>query len=184
MPWVRFDDQFPLHRKVQPLSDAAYRLHSEAIHWCARNKTDGFVPAEDVSVVSTVRRPSKFIPELVKRGLWIEVDDGWEIHDFLEYQPSKAKVEREQKQKAERQARWKAGKSKRGDASLDASKDAAPSRPAPPPSGERGGGGKSRKSMELIHSWCGQCEERTRMVELDDGRMARCPRCSERRSVS
>lgn len=180
MPWVRFDDHFPLHRKVQPLSDAAYRLHSEAIHWCARNKTDGFVPAEDVSVVSTVRRPSKFIPELVKRGLWFEVEHGWEIHDYLDYQPSKAKVEREQQQKADRQARWKESKNKRGDASLDASKDGAPSRPAPPPKGARGGGTKSPNSPRLVHSWCGQCDESTRHVELDDGRIARCPHCHSR----
>lgn len=184
MTWVRFDDQFTIHRKVTGLSDAAYRLHTEAIFWCARNLTDGFVPSEDVDVLATARRPSKFVPELVRRGVWVEVDGGWQIHDYLEYQPSKEKVERERQQKADRQARWKANQQGKRDASLDASRDGAPSRPAPPPSGERGGGRKSPNKPRLIHSWCGQCDEESRMVERDDGRLARCPHCSERRSVS
>ena len=40
---LRFDDQFPIHRKVSGLSDAAFRLHVEAIFWCDRNLTDGFI---------------------------------------------------------------------------------------------------------------------------------------------
>jgi hypothetical protein len=33
MTWVRFDDQFPIHRKMTGLSDAAFRLHVLAIFW-------------------------------------------------------------------------------------------------------------------------------------------------------
>jgi hypothetical protein len=125
MPWVRFDDQYPIHRKVKGLSDSAFRLHTEAIFWCARNLTDGFVPAIDLPDVATARRPLKFLPELVVRGLWhladevcgsekcpahvdnqpASVDNGWLIHDYFEYQPTKAKVLEERANNAERQKR-------------------------------------------------------------------------------
>lgn len=63
MPWVRFDDQFPIHRKVDGLSDAAYRLHTSAIFWCARNLTDGFVSEEDLDgVTARVRTPDASPP--------------------------------------------------------------------------------------------------------------------------
>lgn len=71
MPWVRFDDTFPMHRKVEGLSDAAFRLHVSAVFWCARNLTDGFVPEEDLDLVTArVRTPARFAAELVRRGLW------------------------------------------------------------------------------------------------------------------
>lgn len=165
MPWVRFDDQFPLHRKVRCLSDAAYRLHTEAIFWCARNLTDGFLSTQDVSDVATARRPHKFLSLLVDRGNWHRSDEqcgspvcpanaearskwsmptphmsGWLIHDYWGYQPPKVKVLAERQAKALRQARWLAKKRSTPidasqDASLDHSGDAAPPRP------EKGGGG-------------------------------------------
>lgn len=89
MPWVRFDDQYPIHRKVAGLSDAAFRLHSAAIFWSARNGTDGFVPQDDLDqVCARVRDPARFAAECVKRGLWIPATGGWHVfpndglHDF------------------------------------------------------------------------------------------------------
>jgi hypothetical protein len=101
MTWVRFDDQFTIHRKVSSLSDAAYRLHTEGIFWAARNLTDGRIARDELRSVSR-GKPETHAAELVKRGLWLETDDGWEIHDYLSYQPSRSKVlqDREQKRKA------------------------------------------------------------------------------------
>ena len=129
MPWVRFDDQATIHRKVSGLSDAAFRLHFSAIFWCARNLTDGAVPEEDLDdVCARVRTPGRFVAELLKRGLWHEADqgcdspdcptypdnavthgagDGWVIHDYLEYQPSKARVEHDRQANAARQKKWR-----------------------------------------------------------------------------
>jgi hypothetical protein len=157
MPWVRFDDQYPIHRKVKPLSDSEYRFHTEAIFWCARNLTDGFVPAEDVSDVSAVRRPHRVLPRLVARGLLHEPGqvcdspncppapggDGWMIHDYFDYQPSKLKVREGREAKRVRQQRWLAKQNGRQrDASQDASGDAPPPRPAP----KEGGSGSSRSA--------------------------------------
>jgi hypothetical protein len=59
MPWVRFEDDYPWHRKVRRLSDAAYRTNSEAIHWCAKNRTDGQVPRDELDDVTNVKQPLK-----------------------------------------------------------------------------------------------------------------------------
>src|SRR6266516_3968709 len=120
MPWVRFDDQFTIHRKVDGLSDAAFRLHTSAIFWSARNLTDGFVSREDLDGVSArVRTPGRFAAECVRRGVWHLGDedctsakcpadggdgDGWVIHDYWEFQPSKEQVKRDRAHNARRQA--------------------------------------------------------------------------------
>lgn len=109
MPWVRFDDQFPIHRKVDTLSDPAFRLHVSAIFWCARNLTDGYVPEGDLDVVAPrkMKRPDKFVAELVGRELWLPSDDGWHVNDYLQYQPSKARVQKDRDNAAQRQRKWK-----------------------------------------------------------------------------
>jgi hypothetical protein len=129
MPWVRFDDHFAIHRKVAGLSDAAFRLHVSAIFWCALNLTDGWVPEEDLDDVSArVRTPARFAAECVSRGAWHEarhdcgsekcaapVDaDGWVIHDYLQYQPSKKQVMDDREKAAERQRKWREAKSGSG----------------------------------------------------------------------
>lgn len=100
MPGIRFDDQYPMLRKVAGMSDAAFRLHTAAIFWCAWNDTGGFVPEEDLDLVcAQVRDPARFAAECVRRGAWHMADqacgsddcpeprdeDGWVIHDYLIY---------------------------------------------------------------------------------------------------
>lgn len=100
MPGIRFDDQYPTLRKVAGLSDAAFRLHTAAIFWCAWNDTDGFVPEDDLDLVcAQVRDPARFAAECVRRGAWHMADQacatadcpeprdepGWVIHDWRIY---------------------------------------------------------------------------------------------------
>lgn len=191
MPWVRFDDQFPLHRKVKGLSDGAFRLHTETIFWCARNMTDGFVPAEDIPSITAVRRPHKFIPELVRRGGWVERADGWQIHDYLDWQPSRAKIEHKQETKANRQSRWLARrKGKDRDASIDASQDAtqdvSPTRAlhAPPPTEGGASAGASARAREAArsHPQLGETSvssEARHRAEIRAKAIAACDLCDE-----
>lgn len=164
MPWVRFDDQFSIHRKVSRLSDAAFRLHVSAVFWCARNLTDGVVPEEDLEdVCARVRTPERFVAELLSRGLWHEAGaacdspkcpapthDGWAIHDYLEFQPSKDTVAKDRESNARRQKAWRDrklqgsyAKPERNGVTNGASHgvtNTAPTRPDPPPTEERVGG--------------------------------------------
>ena len=144
MTWVKLDDQFPIHRKVAGLSDAVYRLASEAIFWCSRNSTDGVIRAAELKE-SSKRATLPRAAELVGRDLWHaagdlctrckemlvdagtpEPSDGWVIHDYLKYQPSRVQVDKDRDTKAERQRRWREarkGGSSRNDASTNASRD-------------------------------------------------------------
>lgn len=103
MAWVRLDDRFPEHPKVTRLSDAAFRLHVSAICYSNRQETDGVIPEAQAALLVRTRKLRALINELVASGLW-EVDHlGWRIHDYLEYQPSRAD------QQAMRKARAAAG---------------------------------------------------------------------------
>ncbi|MFF4417039.1 hypothetical protein ACFYY8_31345 [Streptosporangium sp. NPDC001559] len=117
MVWVRFDDQFPIHRKVDVLSDRAFRLHVQAIFWCARNLTDGLIRSREFDAVAgRLRGAKKCVAELVELGLWIERADGWKIHDFLDYQPTKSSVlaKREVRAEAGRKGGMASGNSRKG----------------------------------------------------------------------
>jgi hypothetical protein len=124
VPWVRFDDQFPIHRKVAGLSDRAFRLHSEAIFWCARNLTDGFIAEDELAnIAPRIRGKVKLTDEYVEKKLWHHARDactsekcpapqatarpGWIIHDYWEYQPSSEQVRHEREANARRQQQWR-----------------------------------------------------------------------------
>lgn len=102
MPWARFDERYPGNRKVRRLSDAAFRLDVSAICWSNEHLTDGKIPDDDLETIGDVKRAKSAANELVRKGRWEQLDDGYLIHDFLEYNPSKEKVlaQREAKRKA------------------------------------------------------------------------------------
>lgn len=114
MTWAKFDDRYPWHRKVRRLSDAAFRMDVSAVCWCAENLTDGVIEEEHLLLVSDVKNPRKAAAELVRAGRWHDENHACEscpalspgahvIHDYLDYNPTREKVERE------RESRRKAG---------------------------------------------------------------------------
>jgi hypothetical protein len=105
MPWVRLDDRMPSHRKVALLSDRAFRLYISALCWSSENLTEGRILAKELPLVAgRIRGPKTAAAELETAGLWDPADgDGWQIHDFLEYNPDRAKVKAEREANAARQ---------------------------------------------------------------------------------
>ena len=116
MTWLKKDDRFPEHRKMRRLSDGAYRLHDTALCACAKDETDGMVTETDIADMQHGDRLRKYVPALVEAGLWEVVEGGWEIHDFLHYNPSHAKEEerraRDRKRQEDRRERQVAGRSR------------------------------------------------------------------------
>lgn len=100
MPWVRLDDGFSDHPKVVGLSDSAFRTHVSALCYCNRHLTDGHVPA----VIG-----NSCVDELVDAGLWSMNGSGYVIHDYLEFQPSRASVLEERAKAAERMRKHRSG---------------------------------------------------------------------------
>ena len=105
MTWLKTDDRYPEHRKVRRLTDGAYRLHHTAMCACAKDETDGLVTSEDIADMEHGARLRKYIPALVSAGLWEEIDGGWLVHDFLDYNPSHADLEAKRARDRERQQR-------------------------------------------------------------------------------
>ena len=129
MTWLRLDDGFCEHPKVDALSAESFKLHVAGLCYCARNLTDGRIPElAALRLTATARR--KHVTELVESGLWRQVSDGYTIKNFLEFNPSKADVNRERELARERQRKARAS---RRDNSVS---HAAPSRPVPSPTKE------------------------------------------------
>lgn len=105
--WLKIDDGFSDHRKVDGLSDGAFRLHVAGMNYAARTDTNGHIPtSRPARLTPTFKR--QYITELESAGLWDAVDDGWWIHDFLVYNPSaedlKAKRDKERDKKRTQRA--------------------------------------------------------------------------------
>lgn len=99
MTWVKLDDAFADHPKYDNLAELApfaIALQIRALCYSNRYLTDGAIPRSAIGHL-TRHMPSDYEwPEvMVKAGLWDRGPNGWAIHDFSEYQPSKAKVEAE-----------------------------------------------------------------------------------------
>lgn len=107
MPWVRLDDRFPSHRKVALLSDRAFRLYVSALCWCSENLTEGAIAERELPFIARLRGVKKAATELEAAGLWDRTADGWMVHDYLEYNPDRARVKADRESNAARQKAWR-----------------------------------------------------------------------------
>lgn len=95
MPWLRMDDGFTTHPKVMGLSLEAKVLWMYSLGHCAHELTDGFVQSRVVPALAGLAGladPSAASDELVASGLWEASPLGYQVHDYLEYNPSRAEV--------------------------------------------------------------------------------------------
>lgn len=119
MPWVRLDEDFPDHPKVVTAGPLAGWMHVCALAYCNRHLTDGFVPHAQIArlvnfagIVDLDEDPgpidARDLPDvspydlaerLVNLGIWEKRQGGYLIHDFLDYQPSRAEIEAQRKVK-------------------------------------------------------------------------------------
>lgn len=82
MSWARVDDGWWCHPKVMGLSLQARGLWVSALSWsCAQRRA--IVPPQYLTMVGA---GLEVAAELVTAGLWLEHPDGWQIHDWSEYQ--------------------------------------------------------------------------------------------------
>jgi len=109
--WVKLDDQFPDHPKALACTAEAMWLHICGLCWCARHLTDGRIPRNAVPRLAVVKKPEDRAAELVAAGIWLEVDGGFEIHDYLKFQPSKSQVESQRQSQRDRQRESRARRS-------------------------------------------------------------------------
>lgn len=83
--WSKFDDGFPDHPKVLAAGPAAAWLYVCGVCYSNRLMTDGFIPARQVRRLADVDDMLPLAERLCEVGLWEEVEGGYRIHDFLDY---------------------------------------------------------------------------------------------------
>jgi hypothetical protein len=110
MTWVKLDDQFPSHPKMVLAGGDAAWLHVCALCYCGQHLTDGRFPKAIVGRLSDRKKPLELATRLVEVGAWDDLGDEYEIHDYLEHNPSRAQVLEE---RAKRSAAGKRGAEKR-----------------------------------------------------------------------
>lgn len=116
MPYLNLDDHFAIHPKVDNLSDGAFRLHVSGLCYCAMNLTDGVVERRRVSrLVPDYNR--SHLRELTAAEMWLTRADGYEIHDYLDWNKSKAWWDGKREKDAKRLADWRAKNSGPNDGS-------------------------------------------------------------------
>ena len=91
--WIKIDDQIAHHPKFMAAGPLASWLWVCGMSYCARYRTDGFIPASCLDTLGSVKHPERHAPILVGVGLWEAADQGWRVHDYHEFQPSSDAVE-------------------------------------------------------------------------------------------
>src|SRR5687767_7652776 len=95
MAWMRIDDRVRTHPKIVSAGPGASWFWFCGIGYCREHLTDGFIPdgmmaslCPGVGLAAARNHASK----LVEVRLWHRKPGGYEVHDFLEWNPSRASV--------------------------------------------------------------------------------------------
>src|SRR5688572_14713983 len=104
MSWVRIDDRVLTDDKIAQLSGNAFKVWIFSLCFSNQNLTDGFINSRILPLLSGRK---KQVQELVEAGLWRETSDGWEIVNFLKFQPSRLEVEEKRAKNREKLERWR-----------------------------------------------------------------------------
>jgi hypothetical protein len=88
--FVRMDHGLPEHPKFVGLSDRAFRVWFEAVCWCSRQERNGDVPTANAKRLGL---SGKALRELLDARLVEQHADGYQLHDYLDFQRSKEEID-------------------------------------------------------------------------------------------
>ena len=109
--WTRLDDGFFIHPKARKAGKDGRAMFLAGLCYAAGQLRDGFIPNGDVPLIAALAEVDEGERHaLVTAGLWEEVPNGYQIHDWLDFNPTKDEIT------ARRNERREAGK-KGGEAS-------------------------------------------------------------------
>lgn len=95
MSWVKLDDQFPYHHKIISAGLDGRALYITALCYVANQLTDGFVPQTVIPVLGAlagIEDAKQTASKLLDICLWDACDNGYMIHDYLDYNPTREEV--------------------------------------------------------------------------------------------
>lgn len=117
MGWVKLFTNFYRHPKALAAGPQARNLYIAAMAWAGEFNTDGLVPAYVLETCSTdagvpPAEAGTAADRLVEVSLWERVPDGWQIHDWADWQTTSDERSLKLEQARKRKAKWKAARSK------------------------------------------------------------------------
>lgn len=179
MPWVRIDDQFPEHPKVAAAGPLAMAMQVAGLCYCNRKLTDGYIPrgiartlldwqfvlddkvyevavtcgfsGDDVSCDTVIEL-------LLEADMWRPVPGGYEIVNYLEYQPSRADVEKERAAARDRMSKRRSGGTS-GDVRANDERSSSSPNPKPNPK-------NSSSSSDIVQQGDGEPVDDERVEEV------------------
>ena len=97
MSWLKLDDQIFYNRKVAQCDANAKLLYIVGLTYCAHQLTDGFIPSGTLPLLAGMaglewQIAKQSSSKLLEICLWVARDDGWQIPDYLDYNPSREQV--------------------------------------------------------------------------------------------
>lgn len=93
MAWLRIDDRVRTHPKIAQAGPAAAWLWFCGVCYCREHLTDGFLPKPVIPTLAlNLPNPWRHAARLVEVRLWEDAVGGYLVHDFLDWNPSKAEV--------------------------------------------------------------------------------------------
>jgi hypothetical protein len=118
MAWLKLDDQIFYNRKVAQCDAETKLLYIVGLTYCANQLTDGFIPEATLPLLAGMagiewQIAKQSASKLLDICLWFATENGWQIPDYLDYNPSKEQVLHNRDVRSEagkRGGRVKAGK--------------------------------------------------------------------------
>lgn len=107
MSWFRVDDQSTFHAKIVKAKNEAWGACCRAGAWSAARLTNGRIPIEVAFTIA----PKKIWDRLIEVGLVEKLADELQIHDYLQWNPSREEVLAERARKAANMAGHRKGTS-------------------------------------------------------------------------
>jgi len=104
MTWTRLSDNYTDRPEFEDMSLSACYLDVEALVYCNRLLTDGFLPAKKLPRITRSDDPEADMQELIDSGIWWEVEGGYQRE--WDDQMLATDVERSRADNAERQRRF------------------------------------------------------------------------------
>ena len=104
MAWTRIDDGFRTNVKIRKAGPDGVLLYLYGLIYCNTSLTDGYIDdvfLPQIYADAFCRTPKITTQKLVDCGLWIRVEGGYQINDFLEYNFTKEEIEKRRQAKVE-----------------------------------------------------------------------------------
>lgn len=130
MAWVKVDDQFFFKPRSRQAGKDGRALFWAGLCFCAANRTNGRIVHGALPLVAAMAEVEQDIAHLlVNVGLWSKDDEGFEVIDYLKFNPSREQLDAERAAGAERQAQSRSRRESHRDIAVT-STDPSPS-PSP-----------------------------------------------------